>query len=250
MNILFTVIAVLSLGYYGVIVAYAGFKASFSLFWLALAVLCGLLAFLFSLKSFRLFLKGLPLWVKVPVRTTVALGLICFAAVEAFIIFPMLGKPHKDLDYLVVLGAQVKGETVSNSLRLRLDEALGYLEENPRTRVVVTGGRGPGEDISEAAAMRNYLTDHGIRRERIILERYASDTKENLTYSMSLIGDKEASVGIVTNDFHVFRSVSMARKLGMKNVTGLAAPSDGILKVNLTVREFFAVLKEKFVGNI
>ena len=98
--------------------------------------------------------------------------------------------------------------------------------------------------------MRNYLTDHGIRRERIILERYASDTKENLTYSMSLIGDKEASVGIVTNDFHVFRSVSMARKLGMKNVTGLAAPSDGILKVNLTVREFFAVLKEKFVGNI
>ena len=87
-----------------------------------------------------------------PVRTTVALGLICFAAVEAFIIFPMLGKPHKDLDYLVVLGAQVKGETVSNSLRLRLDEALDYLEENPRTRVVVTGGKGPGEDISEAAA--------------------------------------------------------------------------------------------------
>ena len=69
-------------------------------------------------------------------------GLICFAAVEAFIIFPMLGKPHKDLDYLVVLGAQVKGETVSNSLRLRLDEALDYLEENPRTRVVVTGGKG------------------------------------------------------------------------------------------------------------
>ena len=58
---------------------------------------------------------------------------------------------RSDLDYLVVLGAQVKGETVSNSLRLRLDEALDYLEENPRTRVVVTGGKGPGGGPPSAA---------------------------------------------------------------------------------------------------
>ena len=250
MNILFTVIAILSLGYYGVIVAYAGFQASFSLFWLALSIVCGFLAFLFSLKRFRIFLKGLPLWVKVPVRTTIALGLLCFVVVEALIVFPMFRSPDADLDYLIVLGAQVKGETVSNSLRLRLDEAVSYLEEHEDTRVIVTGGKGPGEDISEAAALRNYLVDKGIPESRIILERYASNTEENLSYSMSLIGNKEASVGIVTNDFHIFRSVSMARKLGMKHVTGLPAPSDGILKVNLTVREFFAVLKDKFLGNI
>ena len=75
-------------------------------------------------------------------------------------------------------------------------------------------------------------------------------TEENLTFSRALIADEEASVGIVTNGFHVFRSVKIAEKQGMRNVTGIAAKSDPILLPNYMVREFFAVLKDKFVGNI
>ena len=144
MNILFGVIALLSLVYYIVIVGYAGFQASFSVFWLALSVFCGILAVLFSMKRFRLFLRGLPMWVKIPVRTTVTLGIFLFLLVEGFIVFHMFSEPEEDLDYLVVLGAQVRGETITKSLRYRLDEAADYLETHPDTKVVVTGGKGAG----------------------------------------------------------------------------------------------------------
>lgn len=250
MNILFGVIALLSLVYYIVIVGYAGFQASFSVFWLALSVFCGILAVLFSMKRFRLFLRGLPMWVKIPVRTTVTLGIFLFLLVEGFIVFHMFSEPEEDLDYLVVLGAQVRGETITKSLRYRLDEAADYLETHPDTKVVVTGGKGAGEDVAEGIAMRRYLMELGIGKDRIIVERFATDTRENINYSRALIGDPEASVGIVTNNFHVFRSVSLANKLGMSKATGIAAPSDGLLFPNMLVREFFAVMKDKFLGNI
>lgn len=250
MNILFGVIALLSVIYYGIIISYAGIQASFSLFWLALAALCGVLAVLFSLKKFHVFLKGLPQWIRVPFFTTVILAALCFVVVEGFILFHMFSKPQEDVDYLVVLGAQVRGDTITKSLKYRLDEAYDYLVEHPDTKVIVTGGQGEGENISEAAAMRNYLVEKGIGRERIVMERYATNTKQNLTYSRALIEEKDASVGIVTNSFHVFRSVSIARKLGMENVTGIPAKSDRLLLPNYMIREFFAVIKDKFMGNI
>ncbi len=250
MNILFGVLALFSIVYYVVIVVYTGFKASFSLFWLALFVVFAGLGLLFSVRRFRLFFRELPMWVKVPVKTTVVLGLLLFFVVEGFIVYHMFEQPRKELDYLVVLGAQVRGETVSKSLRHRLDTAAEYLEENPETRVVVTGGKGPGEDVAEAVAMRDYLMEAGIGRERIIMERHASNTEQNLSYSKSLIGDSEKSVGIVTSSFHVFRAVSLARKAGFQDVVGIAAPSVAGLLPNMMVREFFAVLKDKLVGNM
>ena len=251
MNILFGIIALVSIVYYGVIVSYAGLQASFSLFWLAFGIFMAVLAVLFSLRRFRAGFRGLPPWIKVPILTTVSMVLLCFAVVECMILFYMLVKPEeKPVDYLVVLGAQVRGDRITKSLRYRLDAAYDYLEENPDTKVIVTGGQGPGENISEAAAMRGYLLDKGIERDRIIMERNATSTEENLTFSRALIADEEATVGIVTNGFHVFRSVKIAEKQGMRNVTGIAAKSDPILLPNYMVREFFAVLKDKFVGNI
>ncbi|MCI8466182.1 MAG: YdcF family protein [Lachnospiraceae bacterium] len=250
MNILFGVLALISLGYYVTIIVYTGIKASFSVFWLLLFVFFAGMSVLFSLRRFRLFLKGLPMWVKIPVRTTLVLGFFLFFLVESFIVFHMFEKPEADLDYLVVLGAQVRGSTVSNSLRCRLDTAVEYLEENPDTKVIVTGGMGPGEEMPEAVAMRNYLVRHGIERERITMERYATNTKENLAYSKALAGNGTRSVGVVTNSFHVFRSVRLAEKEGFEDVTGIVAPSVGWLLPNMMVREFFAVLKDKFMGNI
>lgn len=250
MNILFGVIAFLSVLYYGIIVSYAGIKASFSLFWIILAAVSAVAAVCLSMKKIRLAFHKSPLWVKVPFFTTVALGILVFVVVESFILFHMFAKPDREVDYLIVLGAQVRGDTITKSLRYRLDEAYDYLEEHPATRVIVSGGKGPGENLSEAAAMRNYLADKGIDRKRIILERYATNTKQNLAYSRSLIGNKEATVGVVTNSFHVFRSVSIAKKLGMEHVVGIAAESDKLLLPNYMIREFFAVMKDKFVGNI
>lgn len=82
----------------------------------------------------------------------------------------MFAKGKPELDYLVILGAQVRGTVPSRALRKRLDTALAYLEENPGTIAVVSGGRGPGEDITEAEIMKEYLLLHGIDEKRILVE--------------------------------------------------------------------------------
>jgi len=80
-----------------------------------------------------------------------------FLIIEGFIIGYGNSKPRDNGDYIIVLGAQVKGTRPSRALRNRLDTAIKYLEENEHTKVIVSGGQGTGEDITEAQAMSEYL---------------------------------------------------------------------------------------------
>ncbi len=75
-----------------------------------------------------------------------------------------------DADYLVVLGAGVNGRTPSLSLLNRLTAAEAWLQDNPNGKAILSGGQGPGEDISEAGAMYQWLTEHGIAAERLYKE--------------------------------------------------------------------------------
>ena len=59
----------------------------------------------------------------------------------------------KNLDYIIVLGAHVDGTRMTLALLERARRALLYLEENPGTKAVLSGGKGDGENISEAEAM-------------------------------------------------------------------------------------------------
>ena len=102
----------------------------------------------------------------------------------------MLQKPSRDLDTLIVLGAQVNGTKLSNSLKLRLERAKEYLDENPETIAVVSGGKGSGEEISEAEAMYEYLVSQGIDETRLIKEDRSTNTNENLKYSLALLEEK------------------------------------------------------------
>ena len=79
-------------------------------------------------------------------------------------------KPRSDLDYIIVLGAHVNGTKLTLALLEGARRALLYLEENPGTKAVLSGGKGDGENISEAEAMYRYLTGHGINGDRLIRE--------------------------------------------------------------------------------
>ena len=123
-----------------------------------------------------------------------------------------------------------------------LIKGLDYLLAHDNTKVIVSGGQGRGEDVTEAFAMKNYLTDKGIDEKRIIMEEKSRSTEENLKYSLSYIKDVNEKVGIVTNNFHVYRSVKLAKRAGYKDVVGIAAGADPVLLLNYLVREFFAVV--------
>ncbi len=140
-------------------------------------------------------------------------------------------------------------------LKYRLDTTAEYLTDNPQTICIVTGGQGYNEPWSEAQGMREYLVKQGIPDDRIILEDRAQNTTQNIVYSLELLDDlgtdlRNKKVGIVTNDFHLFRGLSIARKQGMTQVCGIAAGSKPLYLPNNMLREFFGVCKDRLLGNL
>lgn len=242
------VLGLLSLGYFAGIVVYAGWSSKFPVFWAVLGF-CFLAAAWAIHKSMQF-----PLGIKILGFAGIGSGLALFLVVEVLIVGAMFQEPEPGLDYVVVLGAQVKGSSPSQSLLYRIQEAAEYLKENPETRAILSGGKGTGEAISEARCMRQELEKMGISMERLIEENRSTSTKENIVYSYELIqadhkkGSKK--VGIVTNDFHIYRGTAIAKKKMDCKIYGIPAKSNGFLQLNYMAREFFGIVKDKIRENL
>ena len=121
-------------------------------------------------------------------------------------------------DALIVLGAGLRGETVSITLAKRLDKAAGYYLENPDVVVVVSGGQGEDELVSEAFAMRKYLISRGVNAENVLLEDKSTNTAENFSFSKAVLdmhfSGEDYSCAYVTNGFHCYRAGKYAEKEG------------------------------------
>ncbi len=191
------------------------------------------------------------LWKLVLALTCV--GLAYFCVVEAVIIRNARTDPDPERDYLIVLGAAVYGEQPSLALQRRLEGALAYLERYPESRVIVSGGMGRGENITEAEAMRRWLLARGIPEERILMEERAGTTQENLIYSFEIIrelGDEpDGNVAIVSSDYHLFRAKTMAGRLGVQAV-GVSSPwGNPLSMLNYFIREVFGVTHLWLLGS-
>lgn len=202
------------------------------------------------------FLLFFGIWDRIPVAfrrifvVIVLLGVALFVVVEGCILSRFHDKGRAGLDYIIVLGAQMKPAGPSAVLKFRLDAAYDYLMDNKDTVCVVSGGQGSNEPCSEAEGMYQYLVDKGISPERLVMEDQSTDTSENIAYSMALIGRTDVSVGIVTNNFHVFRGVHLAKAAGFEDVCGIAARSNIYFQLNNMVREFFGIMKDLVCGNL
>ncbi|MDO4293321.1 MAG: YdcF family protein [Eubacteriales bacterium] len=196
------------------------------------------------------------LWDRLPVLfrraflILAALGLTAFVLVEALIVSGFGQKGENGLSYLVVLGAQMKENGPSTVLRYRLDRAFDYLEDNPDTLCVLCGGRGGNEPVSEAEGMYRYLTEKGLDPDRLILEDASVNTVENLQNARKLIPDSTERIGVVTSNFHIYRSVRLARAQGFPEAVGIGAPSGAFFLPNNMLREFFGVVKDWACGNM
>lgn len=245
--VIFSFLAVLCLLYYLFAVSYAGIQSAFLSFWFLAAI--GLFGMAYScyLHEKRQIFDVVPKSVKIIVLIFLLAGVLIFVTMEGMIISKMSAEPEEQVEYLIVLGAQVRGTTVTKSLARRLQAADSYLKEYPDTKVVCAGGQGSGEDISEAEAMKRYLIGCGISESRIIMEDTSTSTYENLRNSFKIIGDAQARIAVVTNNFHVYRGMHLARYVGFEHVEGLAGKCDEILQLNYMVREGLALFKELLV---
>lgn len=147
--------------------------------WIGIAVI------LFALAG----LLHMGIWDRIPQIVRWIFGILCgifflsFLVIEGMVIHQMHAQGEDNLDYVIVLGAQVHADKPSVVLKYRLDEAILYLNENPETVCIVAGGQGKNEPYSEAYGMAQYLMQNGIDKERILLEDQSKTTEENLRYS-------------------------------------------------------------------
>ena len=194
---------------------------------------------------------AMPSMLKLAIIVTLVALLCVLVVVGSFIFSQFNASAEPDLDYLIVLGAQIcRGGRPSRVLRYRLDAALAYLRDNPTTMCVVSGGQGPDEPFPEAQGMAAYLVQHGVAPERIMQESRSTNTVQNIAFSLELIGSTNYRIGIVTNNFHVFRALRLARKAGIQQVSGIAAYSTLWNLPNNLLREILAIIKGFVLGNL
>lgn len=153
------------------------------------------------------------------------------------------------VDAILVLGAGVNGETPSLTLRTRINAAAACMAKHPGVPVVLSGGQGPGENITEAECMRRELwTNSEEWNERYLLEEKSTSTAENFAFSKEVLQENgidtdTAVIGVVTNDFHMFRAKLIAEREGLTVVGVPAELPWWWLTANYYVREAFALVK-------
>lgn len=135
-------------------------------------------------------------------------------------------QPIDNADTVVVLGAKVIGTPARPhpTLKKRLDIAVTYLQNNPQSNVVVCGGQGKDESATEASVMADYLKKHGIDSSRIYIEDQSVRTAQQFIYANNIL--PLGKTVVITSDFHLLRSIMLAKRSGIDKVSGLPAPLD------------------------
>ncbi len=184
---------------------------------------------------------------KMTVIAWVCVGVIAAfgVTISSFMIAAAVNKPAGGENTVIVLGARIHGDRPSRMLRERLDVAIDYLEQNPEAVCIVSGGQGPDEQYTEAHVMKAYLLEQGIAAERIFEEGRSTDTHQNIDYSLAIIREEGLSerVAIATQEFHQYRAATLARRVGLTDVSAITTPTPFYLLFCYWVRECAAVCR-------
>ncbi len=195
----------------------------------------------------------MAMWFHVPSNAFVKIIKIFFIATALFFsvvigiisVLPQTNKADFTEEAVIVLGCGVKGTVPTGSLVRRMDKAIEYYNYNNKALIVVSGGQGPQEDISEAQAMYDYMTSKGIPAENIVIEDRSSSTNENFEFSKKILDEKlgdDYRTVYITNSFHSYRAGELARLNGL-NVRSYSASTAPISLLPCYLREVLAVLK-------
>ena len=198
-------------------------------------------------------------WINIPVIFIIYTYIIFGFAFVGFMMYSCvyLWLPKKQhYDFIIIHGAGLlDGERVTPLLKRRIDKAVQAFQQskNPHIQFIASGGQGSDEKISEAQAMYNYLVKNtDVSKEAIILEEKSTTTYENLLFSKE-IGEQlveNPRFLFVTNDYHVFRTSTYARQIGMQG-DGLGCSTASYYIPSAFIREYVAMcvkMKKLFIG--
>ena len=192
--------------------------------------------------------RGKPVWL-LALLAVVLLFVLGFVVLLGLILSGSHDEVTGEPKVMVILGCKVESWGPSILLQDRLDKALDYLEDHPNLTVVVSGGQGADEPMSEAQCMYDYLTAHGVDGSRILLEDQSHNTWENLRFTRALLeeqGVDASQMVVVSNGFHLTRVRMLWDRVwdGENTLSTLAAPSSHVpSRLKMYIREPFALAK-------
>lgn len=126
---------------------------------------------------------------------------------------------YKNYDYVLVLGASAKNNRPSLMLKDRLDKVVEIYNENSNIKIILSGDS-VKENYDETGVMYNYLTNSGINSNNIIIDKYGVSTYDSVVRIKDITKDKK--VIIVTQKYHLYRSIYIAKQNNI-NVVGVKA---------------------------
>lgn len=200
--------------------------------------------------------SGAKKWLAALLALIIA-GFLAFAALELVILRGAKGQDAQTGDgpeVMVVFGCHVNKDGPSIQLRERLDAALGYWREHPGVKVVVSGGKGDNEHMSEARCMHDYLIEHGVPEESVLMEDQSRNTHQNVLYTRRLLQstvdsgawEQPGRYVLVSSDFHLARILMLwGRGFGTtSNAATVPAPVTNVpYRVQMLFREPLALVK-------
>lgn len=184
-----------------------------------------------------------PKWLKVII--TIGLSIVVIFASFLFI-YGLNDNANYKEDAIIVLGAAVQGDTPSLALADRLDNAVEYYNKNTNALIIVSGGKGPQENVTEAYAMEKYLMAKGVPQDKILKEEKATSTYENFKFSMEILDsmfEDDYKVAFVTNEYHIYRASGIAKSVGYNDIRHIHSGTRWYSVATGTLRECLAVLK-------
>ena len=207
----------------------------------------GIILLCLSLFSHKIN-KILPLWIKIAFVG----GITVVVALSSFLlIYGMTDTVTYKEDALIVLGAGVHGERPSLTLQDRLNTAVDYYNKNNDVIIVVSGGKGQGEDVTEAFAMEKYLLEKGVKSENILKEEKSTSTYENFKNSKEILDErfeKDYKTAFISNEYHIYRANGISKTAGIKDSTHLHSNTRWHSVVTGVLRECLAVSKFWILG--
>ena len=183
----------------------------------------------------------LPPWLRYAWRALLISGFALLMALEGLVISGMNATAPPGMDYLIVLGASVYQDGPSPGLTRRINAVMKCLDDHPDAVIIASGGQGRDEPISEAQCIRDELVKRGVDPARIVLEDQSTNTRENIANSLALMARPDAQVGIVTNNYHIWRALRLARRAGMVNAHGIASEYTGPTLIHFMFREAVSI---------
>ena len=184
--------------------------------------------------------------------TVLIAGLLVVGTTEAIIIHKSFGDPKEQVEYVVVLGAKVNRHGPSVSLWDRICAAYEYAVDHPDTTLILSGGQGTDEPITEAECMHRELVELGIDPKQLRMEDEATSTWENLKFSLDLMeeetGVRPQKIGVLSSEYHLFRASLFAKACDVEFVGIPARTSRWGQRINHFMREVAGVWHYLILG--